>query len=440
MPEQKPRQIAVNILRRHSENLRFLDKIVEHELAAASLTPADRGLVLELVNGVTRQQAILDWLIARRTREKKPKGVVQILLRLGLYQIYWLDRVPDHAAVNETVDLVRSLAGEGVTGFVNAVLRASIRDKEATLLQVEELKNTQPALGYSHPEWLCERWRAHWNTDKLRQLLDWNNRPARIYARLNSLKASQNEVLQAWQKEGVSFEARSFDWVENGLVYALESPLSLARLPSFQAGMYYIQDPSTLLAVHELNPQPGESVLDFCAAPGGKTTYIAQRMKNQGYIMAQDLDIHRRLAIRENCDRLGVKIVNISRATTAINFELSKPFDKVLLDVPCSNTGVMRRRVDLRWRIHAEDLANLQAAQHDIILRACRQVKKGGLMVYSTCSLEPEENHDLIQAFLKEYPRFKLENERELLPFLDEVDGAYVARLRLEGETPKPQV
>ena len=190
-----------------------------------------------------------------------------------------------------------------------------------------------------------------------------------------------------------------------------------------------MQDPSTLLAVDALDPQPGDSVLDLCAAPGGKTTYAAQRMENQGYIMAQDLDVRRREMIRSNCERLGVTIVNISRATGTVNLELSEPFDRVLLDAPCSNTGVMRRRVDLRWRVQSAEVDRLRMLQVDLLHRSFLQLKGGGTLIYSTCSLEPEENSAVVHQFLAEHPAFRLDYERELLPFKDHVDGAYVARL-----------
>lgn len=435
MPAQVPRQIAVNILRRHSDRIRFLEPLVDSEVAAAQLEPSDRSLVQELAYGAVRWQSTLDWLIARKAKQPTQKNTLQIILRISLYQIFWLDRIPDHAVVNEAVELAREFGFSGQSGFVNALLRDYIRERDETTRLLEELKTNEPALGYSHPDWLCERWRKHWDTDKMRRLLEWNNTPAPIHARRNSLRATAQQLAETWEAEGVTFTPKEFDWTDPDLVYEVRFPRTLQELESFQKGYFYVQDPSTLLAVNELSPQPKEAILDFCAAPGGKTTYIAQRMGNDGYIMAQDLDIHRRNAIKENCLRLGVTIVNISRATTAINFDLSQPFDKILVDAPCSNTGVMRRRVDLRWRITLEELQRLRQEQLEIMDRACHQLRRGGTLVYSTCSLEPEENSDLVRDFLKEHPEFELKHERELLPFQDKVDGAYVARLRLKEKT-----
>ena len=223
----------------------------------------------------------------------------------------------------------------------------------------------------------------------------------------------------------------------------MKSHPPLNSLASFRDGWFYIQDPGTLLAVCQLGPQPGETILDFCAAPGGKTTFIAQLMNNHGRIVAQDVSEERQKWIQENCARLGVTCVEFcrSRGNEALTSNSGKEqrlltssptdekFDRILVDAPCSNTGVMRRRVDLRWRIQPEEIERLRAAQLDLLKQAATQVKPGGVLVYSTCSLEPEENGEIVKQFLGEHADFKLESERELLPFVDGVDGAYVARI-----------
>jgi 16S rRNA (cytosine967-C5)-methyltransferase len=231
------------------------------------------------------------------------------------------------------------------------------------------------------------------------------------------------------------------DWLEENLVFEMKSHPPLSSLASFRAGWFYIQDPGTLLAVCKLGPQPGETILDFCAAPGGKTTFIAQLMNNQGRIMAQDVSDERLKWIQENCQRLGVTCVETQRAAGILPAGLEKKdgtasgtlaarFDRILVDAPCSNTGVMRRRVDLRWRIQPEEIERLRTAQLDLLQQAATRVKPGGVLVYSTCSLEPEENGEVVKQFLHEHADFKLEYERELLPFVNNVDGAYVAQLK----------
>jgi 16S rRNA (cytosine967-C5)-methyltransferase len=426
---EKPRQIAARILMRHAEGAGYIETLLDEALTAAGLSGADRALVQELAYGVVRWQATLEWLITRKTAGRPQKPALQVLLKLGLYQIFWMNRVPDHAAVHETVQLARDFGLGAKAGFVNAVLRGYLRDRTGTEQALRHLKKTKPAVGYSHPEWLIERWRRRWNEEEIRALLEWNNTPPPTYARRNSLRVTPEELKARWEEEGVQFVGREFDWAKNEVVFELKSHPPITSLPSFQKGMFYIQDPSTLLSVHALNPRPGDSVLDLCAAPGGKTTYIAQQMQNRGYIMAQDLDVRRREMIRANCDRLGVTIANIARATGTVNLELSEPFDRVLVDAPCSNSGVMRRRVDLRWRIQPPELERLRTIQADLLHRSFLQLKSGGVLVYSTCSLEPEENSSVVQQFLAEHPAFRLDHEREILPFREGVDGAYVARL-----------
>ena len=419
----------MRILRQHAEGGSFIEDLLDGALSRSALESADRRLLQELVFGIVRWQGTLDWLIRHKTGGRTQKQVLQILLRLGLYQLFWLERIPDHAAVNETVEQARQLGFGPQSGFINAVLRGYLRERDATVQQLDALKREQPAIGYSHPEWLYERWRTRFGEGKTRALLEWNNKPPATYARLNKLKATAEALAQRWETEGVLFTPRTWDWTEPDTVFELRSHPSLASLQTFQDGLFYIQDPSTLLAVRALDPKPGEAILDACAAPGGKTTYIAQLMQNRGFIMAQDIDVRRREMVRENCNRLGLRIVNLSRATTAINQDLSEPFDRVIVDVPCSNTGVMRRRVDLRWRIEPAELKRLASTQMQLLEQVAEQVKPGGVLVYSTCSLEPEENDELVRRFVSEHSTFKLDHERALLPFDEGVDGAYVARL-----------
>jgi len=427
---EKPREIAVAMLKRHSVRQEFIEEILENELAGQVLLPADRRLVQELTFGVVRWQGTLDWLIAAKTPGRTQKPLLQILLRLGLYQMFWLDRIPDHAAVNETVELARRHGFGPQSGFINAVLRGYLREREATEKTLEALKQENPATGYSHPKWLWERWEKRWGSDLTRKLLQWNNTPPTTFARANTLKATVEEIAAVWEKEKVRFIPRQFDWAKGDLVFELETHPGLAAMPSFQQGLFYVQDPSTLLAVTLLDPQPGEAILDLCAAPGGKTTFIAQLMNNTGVIMAQDSHMLRRKMIEQNCQRLGVTNVHLSAPAEGVNPDLSTPYDRVLVDAPCSNTGVMRRRVDLRWRIQPSEITRLAKIQLDLLDVAAREVKPGGILVYSTCSLEPEENEAVIHAFCKSHPDFTLEQQRSLLPFEHSVDGAYVAKLR----------
>lgn len=421
------------MLRQRERGEDFVETLLDRALAEAALSPADRALCQELCRGVVRWQATLDWLIDRKTDGRIQKSELLHLLRLGLYQLFWLDRVPDHAAVHETVELVKRLGFEPQVGFVNALLRGYTREQAETRRALEELKQTQPHLGWSHPEWLVARWHQRWGAADTARLLEWNNTPPFTYARLNTIKTAAGPLLERWHEEQVEHENIEYDfghwdWIGESTVFRLKSHPSLVRLGSLRDGWFYVQDPSTLLAVHVLDPQSGETVFDLCAAPGGKTTLIAARMKNQGRIVASDSDPNRLKRVQENCARLGVTCVETLPATSPEIHPAS--FDRILIDVPCSNTGVMRRRVDLRWRIRPEEITRLAETQLALLQKAAPLLKPGGVLVYSTCSLEPEENGELVRRFLANQTGFVLENERELRPFRDNVDGSYVARLR----------
>jgi len=425
---EKPREIAVRALQRHEESTDYIENILEDELRRASIAALDRRLVEELTFGVVRWKATLDWLIDHKASGRRQKPALRPLLRLGLYQIFWLTRIPDHAAVHETVELAKRLGFGPQSGFINAVIRAYVREKEETKRLVDNLRETKPAIGYSHPEWLVERWAKRWDKRELLPLLEWDNTPARVFARVNTLATDAAHLITQWRAEGVEYDFFQRDWTGENLIFELKSFPSLKTLPSFGQGKFYVQDPSTLLAVRELNPQPGERVLDLCAAPGGKTTFIAQEMDNRGQIVAEDASNDRLNLVRENCVRLGVKCVETVLPPIA-ETQPRPLFDRVLVDAPCSNTGVMRRRVDLRWRIRWQEIERLQKEQGKLLAVAAARVRQGGILVYSTCSLETEENEEVVRTFLKGSPGFQLESERELLPFRDGVDGAYIARL-----------
>jgi len=407
----------------------FTENLLETALATARLSPADRGLCHELVCGVVRWQAALDRLIARRTtpgREQRP--ALQNLLRLGLYQLFWLDRIPPHAAVHETVEQAKRAGYHTQAGFINAVLRGYLREADEIKKILADMKISQPALGWSHPEWLVEKWRQQFGAESLQPLLAWNNTPPKTFARVNTLKTDAARLVDRWREENVEYDFVTRDWSGENLAFELQAHPPLNSLGSFRDGWFYLQDPSTLLAPMLLAPQAGENILDACAAPGGKTTFLAQLMANTGKITAADNEPNRLRLVKENCARLGVTCVETIEAA-----KLSAPglmFDRILIDAPCSNTGVLRRRVDLRWRIQAAEILRLQRTQLDLLNQAATKLKPGGVLVYSTCSLEPEENSQTVKQFLAAHQNFTLETERQLLPFADGVDGAYVAKLQ----------
>ncbi|MBN2507099.1 MAG: 16S rRNA (cytosine(967)-C(5))-methyltransferase RsmB [Verrucomicrobia bacterium] len=426
---QKPRQIAARVLLARARRAEFVESLLEAELARATVPPADRALAQELTFGVVRWQATLDWLIVRYTNNRPQTPALQTLLRLGFYQKFWLERIPNHALVATTVELARHFGAGRQTGFVNAVLRRALREADAIRRELAELQQTSPGTGFSHPQWLCDRWQARWGDASLRRLLAWNNSPPPTYARLNTLRTDPERLARLWADEHVTFVPRHYEWTPMEPMFELASHPPLATLPSFQQGAFYVQDPSTLLAVHTLNPQPGESVLDLCAAPGGKTTAIAQRMRDTGRVEAEDVELDRRRLIRANCERLGITCVRLAEPRPAAPGDAPPLFDRVLLDAPCSNTGVMRRRVEVRWRIRPGEMERLSRAQFGLLARAATRLRPGGTLVYSTCSLEPEENAHVIRRFLADHAAFELRHEQTLLPFEHGVDGAYVAQL-----------
>ncbi len=425
MAVARPRQIAYRTLSRAGAPGEFVEHRLESDPGFHGLPPVDRRLAQELVYGVLRQQSAIDWLIARRTDGRVQKTALQVLLRLGLYQLFWLDRIPPHAAVHETVEMARVAGFGSQSGFINAVLRGCDRDRDRIREDLAALREVDPAVGWSHPGWLVDRWRERLGEEGLVRMLEWNNSPPPTFVRVNRLRNTAGELEVRWKKEGVEAVAVMHPWLEAGEMYRLESHPPLTSLLSFIDGGFYVQDPGTLASVVDLDPRPGETVLDWCAAPGGKTLYMAQRMENRGRVVAQDTSPERLRLVAENAVRLGGTCVELAPGPGAPG-EVGS-FDRVLVDAPCSNTGVLRRRLELRWRLREEEVTRLAGVQLGILLRAAEFVKLGGALAYSTCSVEPEENTGVVEAFLRERPGFVLRSTRLLTPADDGVDGAYVA-------------
>ncbi len=402
------RALAIKALCEWRDGHRFIDAILQDLLARYPLPSADRGFATELVYGVVRQLALLDFWIGR-LRPRPVDDEARDLLRLGLYQLFLL-RTPGHAAVFETV----ALAAARQRPLVNAVLRSAQR-------RMDELSAAAAAapleIRQSHPAFLMARWTRQYGAEAAAALCEWNNQPAPIYARRNPLRAAAGEVSEDALAEAPGFaRVHEIPWE------------ALAR------GECYLQDPSTRVACELLDPQPGEVVLDACAAPGGKAALLAALMKNRGQLVACDRDAARVKTLRENLDRLGVTnacILQRDWLTAGASFEAgtSSQFDRILLDAPCTNTGVMRRRVDVRWRLRADDFTRMAREQFGILRALFPLLKPGGTLVYSTCSLEREENEDVVAKTLAEFPGLELSEQKAVLPFRDGFDGAFAARL-----------
>lgn len=431
----RAREVAARVLLRRLHASAFIEDLLEDAFINTKMRADDRRLAQELVYGCVRWQGTLDWLVARRTEERAQLAPVQIFLRLGLYQLFFLDRIPPHAACYETVELSKQLGCGNQSNFINAILRRSEAEREIIEAELADLREAAPHLGCSHPEWLVKKWTVRWGAADTRRLLEWNNSAPATHVRVNTLKTSPATLIERWRlRENLEYDLASCPWAEDGHVLTLKTHPSLTSLGSFRDGWFYVQDPSTLLAVQALDAWAGESILDLCAAPGGKTCFLAQKMENDGELLACDLSADRLRLVAENSTRLGVTCVKtLALGEHPDQALFGRRFDKILVDAPCSNTGVLRRRLDLRWRLRPEEITRLRGTQSKLLALAAKHLKPGGTLVYSTCSLEPEENTEVVKEFLTAHPTFKLESERELVPFRDHVDGAYVAKLRQES-------
>lgn len=407
------RTLALEALARWRSGSEFADKVVAQTFDRSALGPADRAFALELFYGVLRNLTLLDFWI-RELRSAPVDPAARDILRLGLYQTLLIETAA-HAAVYETVEL----APPRVRSLINAILRRALREKPA-LTSLAEAQ--PPAIRFSVPEFLFAKWSEQFGEAAALELCRWNNRPAPVYARLNQLRASAPEFLRRYP--GSALLAGSSNFV------ILPEPAAALR-----EGDCYLQDPSTAIASELLRPAAGENVLDACAAPGGKAAYLAEMMANEGTLVVADQNEMRLERLRENLDRLGVTIAHSLRCDwtdeTSVRATAlaEKSFDKILVDAPCSNTGVMRRRVDVRWRLQPADFVRIPPQQLAILRAVAPFLKPGGSLVYSTCSLEPEENEAVVRALQDGQPGFRLTNTKQSLPFRDGTDGAFAARL-----------
>lgn len=411
--ETSARRVALAALRTWRTKKEFGDVIISDALSKTALLTVDRAFALELFYGVLRNLTLLDFWIGS-LRPARVDLDLRDILRLGLYQLF-IAKTPEHAAVNETVGLV----SRNRRAIVNGILRAAARRKKELFQRV----NAQPLdVRTSHPGFLIERWENAFGIESTKALCEWNNRPPPVYARINQLKIDRQEFLKRYR------DARTLPNVSN----FVQLPLAAAAL---EAGDCYVQDLSTAIACELLQPTPGEKILDACAAPGGKAGYLAELMENQGTIVACDREPKRLRLLKENIDRLGGRIVKIichdwTKSVVPPEILSAAPFDRILIDAPCSNTGVMRRRVDVRWRLKAAVFTRMRTRQIEIAQAVLPLLKPGGILVYSTCSLEREENEDVVKELLEMLSILRPEEERSSLPFRDNFDGAFAARLR----------
>jgi len=409
------REVALRILRQLEAGRVTCDWLWQDLFTQLPLPGVERGLAVELIYGVERWRGKIDWILGRTCH--RPLGSltpwIRNILRLGVYQLLFLERVPAPAAVNEAVKLARRYGHQGTAGLVNGILREIERQRENCSLPEPDGDPAHVlAVTHSHPEWLVRRWIQRWGFEKTAEICATNNRIPPTTVRINSLRADREEVEKILDREQVEFSRCSL--FPEGLHLHLRGPVT--ALASFRQGLFTVQDEGPMLVAPLLEPTPGDRILEICAAPGGKTTHLGEKMGNQGEIVAVDRSRRRLARLEDNCRRLGLTLVRPLAGDILSCDVPAASWRKVLVDVPCSNLGMLRRNPDARWSHGEEDLARLAAAQLRILERAGDYVAPGGILVYATCSTEEEENERVVSEFLRRNPGFHLEPVAPFLP------------------------
>ncbi len=437
---QGVRGLAIKILNRIDRTDAYLERMLDNEMKSMEMSGPDKALLYEIVHGVVRWQGRLDWILNGFYKGTFSKAIPNLknALRVALYQVLFLDRVPDYAAVNEVVEFVKKLQGQKPADLVNAVLRNIIRSKNAIRYPdpAEDLLGYLSAY-YSHPSWMVKRYLARFGRENTEKLLSANNEKPYLTLRINALKTKPEEFRTLL--ENVNLKFRQGAYLPE--FFKLQNLTNITAWDLYTKGYFNIQDESAGLACRLLDVQEGHRVLDMCAAPGGKTAYIAALMHSRGEVVAVDRFESRLKLLQKNMVRLSVDCVRIVEAD-ALEYK-SLPFDRVLVDAPCSGTGTLSKKPDIKWKKDLFDIRNLNTVQLKLLNKAASLVKVGGVVVYSTCSIEPEENFEIVKKFLAENPNFRFENAQErfpeelidehgciqTLPHIHKTDGAFAARL-----------
>ncbi|WP_068791675.1 16S rRNA (cytosine(967)-C(5))-methyltransferase RsmB [Brevibacillus laterosporus] len=440
------REVALDVLVRVEENQSYSNLELKYALGEAGLSKADVGLVTELVYGTIQRRMTLDEVIGQFVKggTKKLQGWVLQLLRMSLYQVRFLDRVPDRAAVHEAVEIAKKRGHKGISSLVNGVLRNILRQPESWEKLPKGITK-QIAVTESHPEWLVKRWVKQYGEETTREICHSNNQSPTPSIRVNRLRTTADALLQE-MKEAFP-EATKSELTPDALL--LQSGHA-AGSSWFQEGFYTIQDESSMLVAPALHLTPNLRVLDACAAPGGKTTHIAELMGNQGEILACDVHPHKRELIEQNAKRLGITIITtmVADAADLVDRNVGE-FDRILLDAPCSGFGVIRRKPDLKWNKTAEDIKAISEIQYDLLERVAPLLKPDGYLVYSTCTIDSQENQDVVERFIAEHPEYELDTSLaedlptsltekidaskgyvQILPHHFSSDGFFIARIK----------
>lgn len=432
------RELALDVLVKAERGRGLSDGLIRDEFERAGLSPEDRALARELVAGVLRNRSLLDWMLNGSLK----KGMASLsaaeanILRLGACQLCLMDRVPDYAAVDGSVRLSKRFARKGIVGLTNAVLRDIIKKrprgfKPSTGDPIKDL-----AIAWSHPEWLVRRWRDRLGSRETAELLEFDNKPAPVFLWANPLRTDRAGLMSELDAGG--FQPRPHHLLAEAV--ELGRPAGIFGHRLFESGHFYLQDPAALMVGLLLDPRPGEMILDICAAPGGKACWAASRGPGIT-VAAADTSSSRLRLVRQNAARLGLGNI-LTLCGDGLHPPFRRQFDSVLVDAPCSGLGVLRRRLDLRWRIKEEDIGRLAGLQARLLEAASHCVRPGGALVYATCTLTSEENQEQVAKFLEGHPDFSLEPAEGRLPAAAVsggmmeawphrlgADGAFAARL-----------
>ncbi|WP_066381315.1 16S rRNA (cytosine(967)-C(5))-methyltransferase [Anabaena sp. CA = ATCC 33047] len=440
-----PRQIAFTALKDVHKGA-YTDVALDRVLQRVNLSDLDRRLVTELVYGSVRRQRTLDALIDQLATKKSHQQPSELrsILHLGFYQLRYQERIPASAAVNTTVQLAKENGFAGLTGFVNGLLRQYVRLAETSKDPLKLPDDSVERLGILHsfPDWVVQVWLAQLGLEETERLCEWMNQTPTIDLRINPLRTSIAEVETALKSAGIL--ARRIPHLPQAL-RLIGNTGAIKHLPGFSEGWWVVQDASAQLVSHFLDPQPGEVVVDACAAPGGKTTHIAELMQDTGKIWACDRTASRLRKLKDNAQRLGLHSIEICTGDSRNLPQFHLTADRVLLDAPCSGLGTLHRHADARWRQTPESVTELSQLQKQIISHTAGFVKPGGVLVYATCTLHPAENEDVVREFLAENPNWQilppsvdsaaasyatLEGWLKVWPHRQDMDGFFMVRLR----------
>ena len=435
------RGTAIKILNRVGRSDAYLDRLIDRELRGDDLNELDKGFLNEIVTGVIRWQMKLDWVLTGFFHGNFTKAETNIknALRVALYQILFLDRVPHSAAVNEGVEFIKRLRGQKAADLVNAVLRNIIRNLDNIRYpDPSDDKIKHLAVIESHPLWMTRRWVDRFGVDGARKLMEANNRVPDLALRTNRLKIDSDYFCSLLEQHQIEFTRSPY-------LDCFVKVRHLAGIGSselFAKGFFMVQDESAGMPVRLLDPRPGDRVLDLCAAPGGKATFIGELMKNEGEIIAVDRYETRLNLVRNACSRLGIANIH-TVAADATDYQTA-PADKVLVDAPCSGLGTLSKKPDAKWNRDRTDIDSLAGLQRALLENASQLVKPGGVLVYSTCTTEPEENVMNVRSFLEAHPEFRVEPAGEFVkqdvvqadgfvetfPHIHGMDGSFAVRFR----------